>query len=95
MLPRPWRKSSSRRRVYKRIPSGVAVAHYELRNVNVAKCSACGAQLGGVPRLNPSSLRKLAKTEKRPERIYGGTLCRRCLANILREAVRAIKLHRS
>ncbi len=91
-MPKPWQRSGSRRRVHKRIPSGVAVVHYELRKVSAARCSICGAQLGGVPRLNPSSLRGLTKTEKRPERIYGGTLCHRCLANILKEAARAIKL---
>lgn len=94
-MPKLWQRSNSKRRVYRRTPSGVTVVHYELRNVNVAKCSICGAQLGGVPRLNLSSLRKLAKTEKRPERIYGGTLCHRCLASILKEAARAIKLQRS
>jgi len=88
-LPKLWQRSNSRRRVYRRTPSGVTVVHYELRSANVAKCSSCGVQLGGVPRLN---LRKLAKTEKRPERIYGGTLCHRCLASLLKEAARAIKL---
>ncbi|MCX8199565.1 MAG: 50S ribosomal protein L34e [Sulfolobales archaeon] len=94
-MPKLWQRSSSRRRICRRIPSGVAVVHYELRNVNVAKCSICGTQLGGIPRLNLSSLRKLAKTEKRPERIYGGTLCHRCLASLLKEAARVIKLQRS
>ena len=32
----------------------------------------------GTPRDIPAKIKKLAKTEKRPERPYGGNLCSKC-----------------
>ncbi|QOR94750.1 50S ribosomal protein L34e [Thermosphaera chiliense] len=88
-MPRPMLRTRSWRRVSVRTPSGRVVVHYEKRRPGVAKCSVCGKPLNGVPSLRPSKMSKLAKTEKRPERMYGGVVCPDCLARGLREAVRA------
>ncbi|MEM4691631.1 MAG: 50S ribosomal protein L34e, partial [Desulfurococcaceae archaeon] len=40
-------------------------------------------------RLNSSELRKLAKTEKRPQRTYGGVLCVNCLEKLLKKTIRS------
>ncbi|MEM2077689.1 MAG: 50S ribosomal protein L34e [Thermosphaera sp.] len=87
-MPRPMLRSRSWRRTSIRTPSGRVVVHYEKRRPGVAKCSVCGKPLNGVPSLRPSGMAKLAKTEKRPERMFGGTVCPECLARGLREAVR-------
>ncbi|MEM0378783.1 MAG: 50S ribosomal protein L34e [Thermosphaera sp.] len=87
-MPRPMLRSRSWRRTSIRTPSGRVVVHYEKRRPGVAKCSVCGKPLNGVPSLRPPGMAKLAKTEKRPERMFGGTVCPECLARGLREAVR-------
>lgn len=88
-MPRPMLRNRSWRRISVRTPSGRVVVHYEKRRPGAAKCSVCGRPLNGVPSLRPSEMSKLAKTEKRPERMYGGVFCPSCLARGLREAARA------
>jgi len=87
-MPRPAYRSRSLRRVYVRTPGGELKIHYEKRRPGPARCAICGRVLGGVPRLRPVELRKLSKTERRPERPYGGVLCPSCLARLLRKSVR-------
>lgn len=78
------------RRLKIRIPSGNVVIHYEKRKPSRARCAICGSELHGVPALRPYQLSKLAKTEKRPERPYGGVICHRCLVLALKESTRTI-----
>lgn len=87
-MPRPGLRTRSKRRVFVRTPGGRIVIRYEPRKPGPARCAVCGKPLNGVPRLKPVELRNLAKTEKRPERPYGGYLCPRCLSRLLREAIR-------
>lgn len=84
-MPKPWQRSSSARKVYRRTPGGRTVIHYRRKKVDWAKCANCGSILNGVPRLRPSEMRKLSKSERRPNRPYGGYLCPRCLR---REVIR-------
>lgn len=51
-------------------------------------CALCKAKLGGVPHGTHAEVSKLAKTEKRPERPFGGVLCPRCLSQVIRDKVR-------
>ncbi|MEM2024852.1 MAG: 50S ribosomal protein L34e [Desulfurococcaceae archaeon] len=78
------------RTALKRSPSGALSAHYEGEKPDRAKCAICGKELQGVPALGSSQINKLAKTEKRPERPYGGTTCHQCLKRGLKEASRAL-----
>jgi large subunit ribosomal protein L34e len=89
-MPRPMYRARSWRRISKRIPSGRAVVHYEKGKPGRARCAVCGAPLNGVPALRPVVLSKLAKTEKRPERPYGGVVCPKCLSRGLRNSIRAL-----
>ncbi|OYT39883.1 MAG: 50S ribosomal protein L34e [Desulfurococcales archaeon ex4484_58] len=91
-MPRPSQRTRSRRRVYVRTPGGRLVIHYEPRRPNIARCAICGRPLNGVPRLRPVELNKLAKTEKRPERPYGGVICPSCLARLVRESARILTI---
>ncbi len=91
-MPRPAYRSRSRRKTYVRTPGGLLNIHYESRKPGPARCAICGRPLHGVPRLRPVELRKLAKTEKRPERPYGGMICSSCLARLLRESARSIPI---
>ncbi len=87
-MPRPALRTRSRRRVYVRTPGGRTVVHYEKRRPGPARCGMCGRPLAGVPRLRPVELRKLPKTKKRPERMFGGVLCPDCLTKVLKRTVR-------
>jgi large subunit ribosomal protein L34e len=73
----------------KRIVTGVVIRE-KRRKGNVAKCARCGEQMHGVPRLNASEMKKLAKTEKRPERAYGGYYCSACTRQLFKEKARKI-----
>ena len=86
-MVRPALRSRSLRRIKVVTPGGRNVTHYERRKPGPARCARCGRPLNGVPRLRPSQLRKLSKTAKRPERPYGGVLCPRCLAELLRQRI--------
>jgi len=68
------------------------VVHYYRRRPKRAHCPLCGRILGGVPNLRSVHMKKLAKTQKRPERAYGGILCPACLARMIKDTVRALHL---
>ena len=93
-MPRPMHRSRSLRRRHVRLPGGDTVVHYEKRRPGPAHCALCGRPLNGVPRLRPSELRKLPKTVKRPERMYGGVLCPSCLAKLIKKSVRVMLAER-
>ena len=71
-------KSRSKRRIYRRTPSGRIVIHYVKRRPAKASCANCGNKLAGVPALRNTEMRDIAKSSKRPERAYGGQLCSSC-----------------
>ena len=91
-MPAPRYRSRSLRKIFKRGPGNRTLIHYRKRKPSKAKCAKCGAILNGVPRGRPYEIRKLAKTEKRPERPYGGYLCPRCLRRLMIERARNLKL---
>ena len=84
----PRHRSHSLRRVFKRTPGGKTVIHYVRRKPKQARCAICGRPLAGVPRENPSKLRNMSKSSKRPERPYGGVLCNSCMRRVLIEEAR-------
>ena len=74
-----WKK-----KVYYRTPGGRLRIRYKREKTGKRKCGLCGAILHGVPHGKTNSeVRKLAKTRKRPERLFGGHLCHKCTAEII------------
>lgn len=86
-MAKPMHRSRSYKRVYRRTPGGRTVIHYERRKNTPMRCGRCGAVLAGVP-VKESERRALPKTLKRPERMFGGNLCPRCLKIVLKKVVR-------
>lgn len=84
-MPAPNKRSRSLRRVYKKVPGGKNVVHYEKRKPSKAKCGKCKAILKGVPRERPYKMQNIPKTQKRPERPYGGVLCSKCMRELFKE----------
>ncbi len=87
-MVRPMYRSRSLKRVIRRTPGGRIVVHYERRKNTPMRCGRCGAILCGVP-IKDRERRKLPKSMKRPERMFGGVLCPRCLREVLKEVVRS------
>ena len=83
-------KSRTLRRVYVRIPSGNSKLHYRKRNMSKVKCGNCRKELHGIPRGKKSKFKNLSKTQKRPERPYGGVLCSACTRKKLKEKAAGI-----
>ncbi|MBU0471436.1 MAG: 50S ribosomal protein L34e [Nanoarchaeota archaeon] len=77
-MPAGNKKSGTFRKIFKKIISGKNVIHYKKRKPKQHKCAECGKELSGIPRLTPIKMQALSKTEKRPERPYGGNLCSIC-----------------
>lgn len=87
-MVKPSLRSRSYKRISRRTPGGRNVIHYERRKNTPMKCARCNAILNGVP-LKDKDRRRLPKVMKRPERMFGGVLCAKCLREILKEVVRA------
>ena len=71
-------RSRTFRRDKTRLPGSRTVLHYKLRKPKNAHCARCKDVLKAVPRLRPKKMQKVAKTKKRPQRMFGGVLCSRC-----------------
>jgi len=78
-------------RVKKRTPSGKIVLVEKRKKPSSIKCAICKKPLHGIPRMTSSKLRKLPKSKRRVERMYGGYLCAKCAKEILREKARNIR----
>lgn len=73
------------RRVKVKTPGGRLKTHYRKRKPKIAHCAYCKKELKGVPKNLPCKIRKLSKTERRPERPYGGNLCSGCMRKEIKQ----------
>ncbi|AEH06663.1 50S ribosomal protein L34e [Methanothermococcus okinawensis] len=87
-MPAPRYKSGSFKKISRRAPGNKTVLHYRREKPSNARCACCGALLNGVPKGRAYQIAKLSKTEKRPERPYGGYLCPKCLKRLIIEKAR-------
>ncbi len=53
-----------------------------------AQCANCKGVLHAVPKRKGSELAKLSKTEKRPQRPFGGVLCGNCTRRLVKMETR-------
>jgi len=88
-LVRPAYRTRSRRIVKRRTPSGKSRSYYRRRSSYRAFCAICSTPLSGVPG-SLYAVRYRGRTEKRPERYYGGVVCPACLAAMLKLATRSL-----
>jgi len=78
-MPRGQYKSKTFRRVFVRTPGSKTVLHYRTRKPSKAICGSCKQVLLGVARQRPTRMQNIPKTQKRPERPFGGVLCGGCM----------------
>ncbi len=88
-MTKPRFKSKSWRQLQVKAPGGRLAIHYERKKPKFARCSNCGRVLYGIPRVRSIEIKRVAKTERRPERPYGGNLCSSCMRELFRARVRA------
>jgi len=86
-MPRPALRSRSKRRVFKKTPSGTKL-EYKSRKPQQAHCASCKKKLAGVPRGNRTTIAKVPKTQRRPERPFGGVLCSACSRVAIKKKLR-------
>lgn len=84
----PHLRSRSVRRRWRRSPGGRKIFITKPRKPSPALCGLCHCHLQGVPRRGVAGMAKLSKTEKRPERVFGGTLCANCTRDVLVDRAR-------
>jgi len=77
-MPTPAQRSRSFSKNRITTPGGKVKTHFTKKKPGMARCASCSKPLHGVPRGLPAEIRKLPKTQKRPDRPYGGTLCAPC-----------------
>ncbi|PKP53583.1 MAG: 50S ribosomal protein L34e [Candidatus Altiarchaeales archaeon HGW-Altiarchaeales-3] len=83
MVSRQLRSRSKRRRSV-RTPGGSVVIHYNKKKPNKHCCGRCKSELHGTPNDIPSRVRKMRKTERVPTRPYAGTLCGKCMHELMK-----------
>jgi len=77
-----------KRKTFRKSASGKKIVLFKGRKPGKPKCGLCGALLHGVPSKRIAELRKLGKTEKRPERVFGGVLCANCAQRVVIDETR-------
>ena len=81
---------SDRKKVkYRRACGGKVSVLKGRKKTSKQTCALCDGILHGVPHgKNKTGVRKLAKSERRPDVVFGGVLCTRCRKSIIVEAVK-------
>ncbi len=82
-----YKKSRSLARKKYTSPSGDHRVRYDRRRSDPAACGMCGARLLGVPR----DAVLLGKTQRRPERPYGGVFCSPCTREVLQKKAASLR----
>jgi len=88
-MVRPNLRNRTLRKVKKKLPGNNVRIQFVERKPEAARCGSCGRKLSGVPRLRPIALSKLSKTERRPERPFGGVLCTKCMREYIKFQARS------
>lgn len=65
------------RKIYVKTPKGVKI-HFKERPASLPRCSLCKVLLKGIKKMKSIEYRRISKSEKRVNRIYGGNLCSKC-----------------
>ena len=80
----------SMKKVRKRTVTGRNVFVYRKARTAKAICNNCGRELHGIPRASVPQIAKLSKSDKRPNRKFGGYYCGNCTKELFRNAARNV-----
>ena len=83
-MPKPKDRSRSKRKVFKKMPSGKTKLTFQKKiHSDKQRCAICKSVLQATHSNN-----KLSKSQKRPERKFGGHLCHKCLDKVITYSAR-------
>ncbi len=82
-------------KIKRKTPGRRVATHKRREKTSKHKCALCGAVLHGMKRGTNSEIRRASKSQRRPERPFGGQLCTKCFRKvmILRAKVKFKILH--
>ena len=80
-MPKPRMRSGVMKRKRKRLAKGVKEVYVKAKKGKQHRCAICKAPLAGVGKGK-------TKSERKPSRKFGGTLCPSCTERVLRYAAR-------
>ena len=89
-IERYLRMKKSMKKVKRKTPTGQNILVYRKKRRGAAVCSNCGRELHGIPRARDAEMRKLAASERRPNRKFGGCYCADCSREIFKEKARKV-----
>lgn len=87
-MPRPALRTHSKAKIKVKTPGGNISLHVRPRKTSKARCAICGRPLHGTH--VGLEARKMALSEKRPNRPHGGHICSTCLSDLISAKVRAM-----
>ena len=90
MLPAKTKSRSFARKKVRTIKGTKTV--YTRRKPRLGVCHVTGQTLKGVPRDTPAKIGKLAKTERRPQRPFGGVLSSKAAREVHKSEARKLDL---
>ena len=86
-MPTKGERASEKKFV--KTPGGRVTIHFFKGKAGKHHCALCACELHGVPHgQRTSGVRKLAKTKRRPNVPFGGTLCSNCRETVFVEAAK-------
>ena len=86
-MVRPALRSHSMARKKRRLPGNNTTIHYVRRKPSRATCPISKEQLRGIPQERPTKMKNLSKTQRRPNRPYGGKVTHKVLAQAIWDKV--------
>jgi large subunit ribosomal protein L34e len=84
-------KSRTFRGIKKKTPGNRLATYYVKRSIKKPVCGVCGSFLQGMQHGSQDKLNKLSKTQRRPERAFGGVLCSKCSRERIKATARGLK----
>lgn len=76
-MPKPMHRSTSFKRMSRVTPTGRNVVHYRRAKGSMPHCAICKIELSGISM-------KGGKSRKTTSRLFGGTLCAKCTADVIK-----------
>ncbi|MGC8572198.1 MAG: 50S ribosomal protein L34e [Candidatus Micrarchaeia archaeon] len=76
-MPKPMHRSTSFKKVHRITAKKRNVVHYRRAKHSMPHCSICGQELNGISE-------KGGRSRRTNNRIFGGVLCAKCTANIIK-----------
>jgi large subunit ribosomal protein L34e len=66
--------------------------HFNKRNPHPTRCPETNQQLHGIPRGRPVDMKRLTKSQRRPDRPYGGVLSSKAMRKQFKAQARSIDI---